>query len=111
MSTATETSWTLEALCATMDPDALFVPGNEQRTARRACEMCPVRLQCLADALESGADYGIWGGLTERERRALLRARPDVEDWESWLLGSEDDLARELRARRRPKVFSFRRTS
>jgi len=44
-----------------------------------------VRIECLADALQSGANYGVWGGLTERERRAMLRHYPDIDDWLDWL--------------------------
>jgi len=40
-----------------------------------------VRTECLADALDNRVEYGVWGGMTERERRALLRRRPDVTSW------------------------------
>ena len=42
---------------------------------------CPVRTECLAEALDGRINFGVWGGMTERERRALLRRRPDVESW------------------------------
>jgi WhiB family redox-sensing transcriptional regulator len=45
------------------------------------CRSCPVRTECLADALDNRVEYGVWGGMTERERRALLRRRPDVTSW------------------------------
>ena len=38
---------------------------------------CPVRTECLADALDNRVEFGVWGGMTERERRALLRRRPE----------------------------------
>ena len=42
---------------------------------------CPVRTECLADALDNRIEFGVWGGMTERERRALLRRRPNVSSW------------------------------
>ena len=59
-------SWVARALCASIEPDALFVQGASQRQIRLRCYECEVRLECLADALESEANYGVWGGLTER---------------------------------------------
>ena len=46
---------------------------------------CPVRTECLADALDNRTEFGIWGGMTERERRALLRRRPRVISWRALL--------------------------
>lgn len=87
--------WTASASCGTgrLAPDALFVEGSAQRDARTVCIGCPVRLQCLADALDSRADFGVWGGMTERERRALLRRRPEVRSWRAELvLGADASL-------------------
>jgi WhiB family redox-sensing transcriptional regulator len=42
---------------------------------------CPVRTECLADALDNRIEFGVWGGMTERERRSLLRRRPSVASW------------------------------
>lgn len=84
-STANDEEWTRYAACRDVDPDDLFVSGAAQHRAKRVCRDCPVRLQCLADALDNRMEYGVWGGLTERERRALLRRRPDVESWWSLL--------------------------
>jgi WhiB family redox-sensing transcriptional regulator len=42
---------------------------------------CPVRTECLADSLDNRVEFGVWGGMTERERRALLRRRPNVTSW------------------------------
>jgi len=67
--------------CASGDPDALFVQGAEQNVAKRICKGCPVRYDCLADALDNRIEFGIWGGMTERERRALLRRHPHVTSW------------------------------
>jgi len=71
-------------------PDALFVEGSAQREVRAVCEGCPVRLECLADALDSRMDFGVWGGMTERERRALLRRRPEVRSWRAELVRGQD---------------------
>jgi len=99
-------SWAARALCAMDEPDALFVQGASQRQVRLRCMECEVRVECLADALQSEANFGVWGGLTERERRALLRHYPDVDDWAQWLADSDDPLAQELRAPHVPHVLS-----
>lgn len=64
------------AACRDTDPDELFVSGAEQHRAKRICRGCPVRLPCLREALENRIQFGVWGGMTERERRALLRRHP-----------------------------------
>jgi WhiB family redox-sensing transcriptional regulator len=75
------TDWPSLAACRTGDPDALFVQGAEQNVAKRICRGCPVRYECLADALDNRIEFGVWGGMTERERRALLRRHPRVASW------------------------------
>jgi len=75
------TDWTTSAACRTSDPDALFVQGAAQNRAKAICLACPVRTECLADALDNRIEFGVWGGMTERERRALLRRRPQVTSW------------------------------
>lgn len=77
--------WTLLAKCRGMGDD-LFPEGAEQRKARVICQGCPVRAQCLAEALDNRIEWGIWGGMTERERRKILRERPDVPSWQSILV-------------------------
>ena len=84
--------WTSRAACSGSSPDDLFVQGAAQREARTVCGGCPVRLECLADALDSRAEFGVWGGMTERERRALLRRRPEVTSWRQALVGSDEAL-------------------
>ncbi|HEY0216721.1 MAG TPA: WhiB family transcriptional regulator [Cellulomonas sp.] len=93
--TALDGHWTARAACGVgkVAPDALFVEGAAQREARSVCGACDVRLECLADALDSRADFGVWGGMTERERRALLRRRPEVESWYAELVGAEQGQA------------------
>lgn len=61
-----------------MAPDALFVRGAKQNEAKKVCIGCPVRSECLAEALDNEIEWGVWGGLTERERRALLRRSPQA---------------------------------
>ncbi len=73
--------WANSAACRDGDPDALFVQGAEQNVAKRVCRSWPVRYECLADALDNRIEFGVWGGMTERERRALLRRRPQVTSW------------------------------
>ena len=67
------------------DPDALFVQGAAQNRAKAICSGCSVRTECLADALDNRVEFGVWGGMTERERRALLRRRPNVTSWRQLL--------------------------
>jgi len=66
--------WRDLALCAQVDPE-LFYPdkGESARPARRVCAACEVGPQCLQEALDRAESHGIWGGLTERERRRLAR--------------------------------------
>lgn len=86
MLTARETfsdrgAWIPQAACRAVDPDLLFVEGKEQRQAVAICRHCPVVLQCRADALDNRVEFGVWGGMTERQRRALLRKHPDIKSW------------------------------
>ncbi|MET8766807.1 WhiB family transcriptional regulator [Streptomyces sp. NPDC004658] len=73
--------WEIQAKCRTADPEELFVEGAAQNRAKALCSGCPVRTECLAHALDHRIEHGIWGGMTERERRALLRRRPTVTSW------------------------------
>ena len=73
--------WITQAACRDANPDELFVQGAAQNRAKQRCMGCPVRTECLADALDNRVEFGVWGGMTERERRALLRRRPDVTSW------------------------------
>jgi WhiB family redox-sensing transcriptional regulator len=73
--------WAPLGRCAKSDPDALFVQGAAQQTAKIVCQGCPVIAECLADALDNRTEFGVWGGMTERERRALLKRRPNIASW------------------------------
>ena len=65
-------SWKEDALCAETDPEAFFPEkGGSTREAKRVCVGCSVRLECLEYALDNDERFGIWGGLSERERRRL----------------------------------------
>jgi WhiB family redox-sensing transcriptional regulator len=86
--------WTVHAACRTTDPDTLFVQGAAQNRAKVICSGCQVRTECLADALDNRVEFGVWGGMTERERRALLRRRPQVTSWRELLLSARDEYER-----------------
>ena len=62
------------ALCAQTDPEAFFPEkGGSTREAKKVCRSCEVRAECLEYALEHDERFGIWGGLSERERRRIKR--------------------------------------
>ncbi len=66
--------WQERALCAQTDPEAFFPEkGGSTREAKKVCASCDVRSECLDYALEHDERFGIWGGLSERERRKLKR--------------------------------------
>lgn len=68
-------SWQDEALCAQTDPEEFFPEkGGSTRQAKQICARCDVRAECLETALATDEHYGIWGGLSERERRRLKRS-------------------------------------
>jgi len=69
-----EQTWQERALCAQTDPEAFFPEkGGSTREAKRICSTCEVRSECLEYALEHDERFGIWGGLSERERRRIRR--------------------------------------
>src|SRR5919112_647764 len=70
--------WASLAQCRQSQPDELFVRGAAQNDAKRLCAGCPVRTECLAEALDNEIEWGVWGGMTERERRAGCAATPGV---------------------------------
>jgi WhiB family redox-sensing transcriptional regulator len=82
---AADRAWVLKALCRNTDPEELFVRGIAQRTAAVICRHCPVIQECGAEALDNQVEYGIWGGMTERQRRALLKQHPEVVSWADFL--------------------------
>ncbi|WP_213814323.1 WhiB family transcriptional regulator [Glaciihabitans sp. dw_435] len=67
-------AWQSDSLCAQTDPEAFFPEkGGSTRDAKKICGSCEVRNQCLEYALENDERFGIWGGLSERERRKLRK--------------------------------------
>src|SRR5699024_9889577 len=69
-------SWIEQATCREADPDRFFVRGAAQaRAVQRLCARCPVQEDCLEYALANEIDFGVWGGMTERQRRSLQRRR------------------------------------
>ncbi|MBP2322896.1 WhiB family redox-sensing transcriptional regulator [Kibdelosporangium banguiense] len=71
--------WRHRAACRDEDPELFFPVGNsgpallQIAEAKGVCHRCPVTSSCLSWALESGQDAGVWGGMSEDERRALKR--------------------------------------
>jgi WhiB family transcriptional regulator, redox-sensing transcriptional regulator len=74
-SIASDLGWQDQALCAEADPE-IFHPekGGSTREAKRVCRSCDVRAECLEYALDNDERFGIWGGMSERERRRLKRS-------------------------------------
>lgn len=68
-----DVNWTAYANCATTDPDLFFSESESYTAARKVCDFCPVRKQCLQEALDENEVYGMRGGLTPNERKALRR--------------------------------------
>ncbi|HIW99045.1 MAG TPA: WhiB family transcriptional regulator [Candidatus Nesterenkonia stercoripullorum] len=69
-----ELAWQVDALCAQTDPEAFFPEkGGSTRDAKKVCAACTVRSECLDYALGNDERFGIWGGLSERERRKLRK--------------------------------------
>jgi WhiB family redox-sensing transcriptional regulator len=67
-------AWQADAVCAQTDPEAFFPEkGGSTRDAKKICSGCDVKAQCLEYALANDERFGIWGGLSERERRKLKK--------------------------------------
>jgi hypothetical protein len=75
-----DVSWHADALCAQVDTELWFPgKGGDVRPAKRVCAACPVRVECLDYALTTQQRFGIWGGVSERDRRKLS-AQDDAEE-------------------------------
>lgn len=75
----TDTGWRQDAACRELDTNIFFpVTDEEAGPAREVCASCPVREECLEFALATHQDDGVWGGLTETERRRLRRRRREA---------------------------------
>ncbi|MEV0830937.1 MULTISPECIES: WhiB family transcriptional regulator [Streptosporangiaceae] len=70
-----ELDWQDLARCAETDPDAFFPEEGGPSAAKKICRSCEVRAECLEYALDNEIMFGIWGGVSERSRRALQRRR------------------------------------
>jgi len=71
-SAVTPAAWTEDAVCASIDPELWFPEqGFSSKTAKKICATCSVREECLQAALEQPERFGVWGGLSEHERRKL----------------------------------------
>jgi WhiB family transcriptional regulator, redox-sensing transcriptional regulator len=71
-------NWDADAACRSAEPEVFFPETTSSRAiaaAKLVCNGCPVRAKCLEFALETRLDHGVWGGLTENERRSLRRSR------------------------------------
>jgi WhiB family redox-sensing transcriptional regulator len=88
--------WAQHGACIKAEPEALFVRGAAQNIAKQVCKGCPVIAECLADSLDNRTEFGVWGGMTERQRRGLLRRQPHVVSWRA--LFEADRMARQLHA-------------
>lgn len=85
--------WMEQASCAQTDPEAFFPDkGGSPAMAKKICQRCPVQAECLAFALEHKERFGIWGGVTERDRRKLT-VLPDIDI--DLFLDDEDDTDQE----------------
>ncbi len=74
------TDWQEDALCAQADPEAFFPEkGGSTRAAKSICGRCPAKEACLQYALDNDERHGIWGGLSEPERRELRRTERDLD--------------------------------
>ncbi|MDJ0385196.1 WhiB family transcriptional regulator [Streptomyces sp. G-G2] len=98
--------WAERAACRATDPEELFVEGAAQTLAKAVCSGCVVRTECLAHALDQRVEHGVWGGMTERERRALLRRRPTVTSWRRLLEAARSEHERGRVGTRRAAVAS-----
>ncbi|CAB4547075.1 MAG: WhiB family transcriptional regulator [Actinobacteria bacterium] len=92
--------WIAKAACQTSAPDELFVQGAAQNRAKSVCMNCTVRTECLADALDNRVEFGVWGGMTERERRSLLRRRANVTSWREVLESARNEYEATMQAPR-----------
>ena len=70
----TGTGWRTAGACVTEDPD-LFTDVRREAAAVAVCGRCPVRQPCLEFALETGPEFGVWGGLTQAGLRAMRRGQ------------------------------------
>ena len=69
-------TWEDDALCAQTDPEAFHPrPGGTSRPAKKVCDRCSVRPECLEYAISTEQRFGVWGGVSQQELRRLVQAR------------------------------------
>jgi WhiB family transcriptional regulator, redox-sensing transcriptional regulator len=68
-------TWRKRAACQGLDPDIFYPSSEDGEEAKAICGLCPVRQPCLEHALATRERDGVWGGLTDKERRRLIRQR------------------------------------
>jgi hypothetical protein len=72
-----DVNWSL-ARCADMDPEFFFMPETEE-LARSTCMMCPIRHECLQHAIDNKIEFGVWGGMSDKDRRNIKFRRHRVK--------------------------------
>lgn len=86
----TEEVWRLSANCAQTDPELFYPePGESLDPARKICASCPVAKECLNWALKHEEWYGVWGGLSEKQRRNLANGK----GWQQCIRCGDDYLS------------------
>jgi WhiB family transcriptional regulator, redox-sensing transcriptional regulator len=83
-------AWVSSARCRATDPDPLFVSGAAQKRAAAICRHCRVIVECAVEALDNQMEFGVWGGMTERQRRALLKQYPEVISWAEFFVAQRE---------------------
>ena len=79
-------AWEEQAACGAFDPEIFFgTTAADERRAKAICGTCGVRTECLVLALSSAMEFGVWGGLNERERRSLRRRHVGTSDWRTFI--------------------------
>lgn len=73
--------WGTHGRCRGVDPEVMFADAAQQKEAVSICRTCPVVARCLGESLDARQAFGVWGGMTERQRRQLLRHHYDVTSW------------------------------
>lgn len=75
-SSSADTNFYEDALCAQIDPETFFPEkGHSSKAAKAMCLRCEVRTACLQLAIDNDEEFGVWGGLSARERRNLVAGR------------------------------------
>lgn|SRR5699024_439477 len=92
------------------DPDTFFVVGAKQHEVKHLCRPCPLRVRCLAEALDARIDFGVWGGMTQRERRSLRHRHPEVTSWARLLEQAEHGPQQYRRSGPPPRAWGSDRT-